>query len=148
MKVRDLLNGKPAVVTIDANLSLSAAISVMSYHKIGALVLRSEKGCPVRLLSERDVVSVITARGHDVLGQPVHQVAPEDCIRCDPDERLQEVMHTMSRLRARHIPVVEKSGELIGIVSVGDLLKAQLEETTLENRVLHDKALVSTFAGM
>lgn len=146
MKVRDLLNGKPSVVTVAPNAPLFEALSVMSFHKIGAVVMRGERGCPVRLVSERDVIAAISGRGRSILEESVQSVAPESCMHCQANDRLQDVMHSMNRHRTRHLPVLE-NGELVGIVSVGDLLKAQLEEMSLENRVLHDRALISAFAN-
>jgi len=107
-------------------------------HKIGALVVTDEEGKPVGIISERDIVRV-AARGED-FAQPVSSVMTKRMIVGSPQDDLASVMRTMTEKRFRHLPIMDR-GKLVGIVSIGDMVKAQLDQyqgeiDTLETQIL------------
>jgi len=92
-------------------------------HNIGALVVVNEARQPVGIISERDIIRAL-ARFDDALSHLVNQVMTKDVITGLPNDDIISVAHTMTERRFRHLPIVEQ-GELIGIVSIGDIVKAQ-----------------------
>ena len=111
------------VVTIRPEQSIRDALRVLAEHNIGALVAIDPGSRPVGILSERDVVRA-AGRDESVFGQTVSQLMTRDVIVGVPGDDLTAVGHTMIQRRIRHLPVVE-GGKLIGMVSIGDVVKAQ-----------------------
>jgi CBS domain-containing protein len=111
------------VVTIQPEQSIREALRVLAEHNIGALVAIDPGRRPVGILSERDVVR---AAVHDeaLFGLTVSQLMTRDVIVGVPGDDLSAVSHTMIQRRIRHLPVVE-GGQLIGMISIGDIVKAQ-----------------------
>lgn len=124
MKVRTILAGKGTqVTTIRPDQSLREAAVLLADHNIGALVVVNEARQPVGIISERDIIRAL-ARFDDALSHLVNQVMTKDVITGLPNDDIISVAHTMTERRFRHLPIVEQ-GELIGIVSIGDIVKAQ-----------------------
>jgi CBS domain-containing protein len=140
MKIETLLATKGTnVVTVRAGQSLKEAIALLIQHNIGALVVVDEAGQPVGILSERGVVRA-AARGEDLYQLSVSGAMNREMIVGSPQDDLQSVMRTMTEKRMRHVPIMDR-GKLVGIVSVGDMVKAQLDEVqgeadTLETQIL------------
>lgn len=127
MKISSILATKGMnVVTIRPDQSVREAVAVLTQHNIGALVVVDEAGKPIGILSERDIVRAL-ARRDDVLAQSVSQVMTAPVIAATPHDDLTAVMQTMTEKRFRHLPIVHR-GKLDGIVSIGDVVKAQLDE--------------------
>lgn len=142
MTVDEILRSKGhAVVTIGPDATLGEAVGLLDRHRIGTVVVL-EGGRILGLLSEQDVVRAIARGGTNLLFKPVRSVMSRDIVTCSPDDRVTKVMALMTDRRQRHIPVV-RDGELVGIVSIGDLVKARLTELELESRVLRDAWLAS-----
>lgn len=141
MKVSDILNTKGAdVMTVKPGETIGTLSHRLRMARVGALVV-SENGRTIDgIVSERDVVRCLAERGVDCLGIRVDAVMSRRVITCTPDSNLAEVAKTMTANRIRHLPVVE-SGRLAGIVSVGDVVKARLDEMELEAGVLRDLAM-------
>ncbi|HEY4202838.1 MAG TPA: CBS domain-containing protein [Devosiaceae bacterium] len=145
MYVDNILQAKGAVVhTVSADARLGDAVKVLNAHNIGAVVVTARNGDVAGMLSERDVVRQL---GKDPTGALLHLVG--DCmstkvITCSRDTTVAMLMERMTRFRIRHIPVVE-DGELIGIVSIGDVVKRKIEETEQEATALRDY-IASTIA--
>jgi CBS domain-containing protein len=114
------------VVTIRAEASISQALGLLAEHNIGALVVIEEVDRPIGILSERDIVRA-AARDEKVFARLVQDLMTRDVIVGVPDDDLKAVGHTMTERRIRHLPVVEH-GKLVGIVSIGDIVKAQRDE--------------------
>lgn len=135
MRVRDLLGRKPAtLITIEANADLETAVRLLIAHNIGGLPVIATDGAVVGLVAERDVVRAVhEGRKPDQPVRLVMQPAPA----CGPDESLPEVMRRMTRQRHRHL-VVQDQGRLLGVISVGDIVKHRLEELEMETGVLRD----------
>ena len=127
MKISNILATKGmAVYTIRPSQTVHDAVVSMARHNIGALVAVDDEGRPVGILSERDIVRALVG-AEDVLTKTVDQVMTKNVISALPQDDLQSVMQTMTDKRFRHLPVVEQ-GELSGIVSIGDVIKALLAE--------------------
>ena len=140
MKVLTILATKGTqVVTIRPELTLREAVAVLAQHNIGALPVLDADGTLVGIVSERDVIHWI-ARDAAILDAPVSAVMTRDVVVGSPQDDLMSVVQTMTTRRFRHLPVVDQ-GKLVGIISIRDLVKAQLDQyqgqlDTLETQML------------
>jgi CBS domain-containing protein len=125
------------VATIDGTESVRAALAVLAEKGIGALVVSSDGRRIDGILSERDVARGLHTRGAGLLAEPVSAVMTEQVHTCSPHASVHELARTMTDHRVRHVPVVE-GDVLIGIVSIGDVVKARLDELENERRQLVD----------
>jgi CBS domain-containing protein len=136
-----LLDKGHAVVTIDAAARLGDAVAVLAERGIGALlVLRG--GDVAGVLSERDIVRALARYGAAVLDSPVEAVMSAPVVTVGPTDSVECAMALMTERRFRHLPVVE-SGALVGIVSIGDLVKRQIEDVCREAAALKDYIAMS-----
>jgi CBS domain-containing protein len=127
MKIGTILATKGmSVITIRPEQSLGEAVALLSKHNIGALVVVDAAGKPVGILSERDIVRQ-AAKSKDVFAASINQVMTKNVITGTLHDDLHSVLQTMTDRHFRHLPVVDE-GRLVGIVSIGDLVKAQLNE--------------------
>jgi CBS domain-containing protein len=123
MKISDILAQKGRqVFTIRPDQTIREAISVLNAQNIGGLVVL-EEGKIAGILTERDVLHFVASDSFD-LSAPVGQIMTKNIIIGAPQDDLQSVAHTMTEKRFRHLPVIEQE-KLIGIVTIGDVLKAQ-----------------------
>ena len=138
MKVSVILQGKGSgdVATIAPDASVREAVGLMSNLRIGALVVSPGHGEIDGILSERDIVSRLGAEGPGILDQPTSELMTEDVETCITDDTAIGVLGGMTRGRFRHLPVVDAGGRMIGILSIGDVVKARLEEMEAENRAM------------
>ena len=140
MKIQTILaTTGTQVVTIRPEQTLREAVAVLAQRNIGALPVLDDTGALVGIVSERDVIHWI-ARDATILDAPVSAVMTRDVVVGSPQDELVAVEQTMINRRFRHLPVVDQ-GKLIGIVSIGDLVKAQLDQyrgqlDTLETQML------------
>lgn len=138
MLISDVLRTKGHdVVKIYADDSIEVAVHKLAEHRIGALVVEDRWMKLVGLFSERDFIAAITRDGASALGLDVRQWMSKRIVSCRSSDRVDAVLATMTNLRIRHVPVIE-TGELKGIVSIGDLVKHRLDEKELEASVLLD----------
>ncbi|HEY4602820.1 MAG TPA: CBS domain-containing protein [Blastococcus sp.] len=138
MQISQLLRHKGReVATIDGTESVRAALAVLAEKGIGALVVSSDGRRIDGILSERDVARGLHTRGAGLLAEPVSAVMTEQVHTCSPHASVHELARTMTDHRVRHVPVVEDD-VLIGIVSIGDVVKARLDELENERRQLVD----------
>ena len=103
----------------------------------GALVVTDEAGGVVGILSERDVVSAVADHGPSALDGPVSGVMTADVVRCAPGDTMEQLMAAMTERRIRHLPVVDGTS-LVGIVSIGDVVKRRVSEIQDESQALQD----------
>lgn len=137
MKIRSILERKqPGVVTIDILFTLKAAAELMARHHIAALMV-IEDGAPAGLLSERHIVEVFARERRFAEEMRVWQVLDRQLIAISPEDTIKRAMSLMTHTRARHLPVMDEN-KLVGIVSLGDVVKQRLEELELEANVLRD----------
>jgi CBS domain-containing protein len=144
MKISDILRHKGAeVVTIEAHATVRDLLALLAEHNVGALVVvagvAATRGGPVRIVaggivSERDIVRALHELGDDALDSTVADIMTPDLISCGPSNAVAEVAATMTEQRVRHMPVVE-DGELVGIVTIGDVVLSQLHDLE-KDRVL------------
>jgi CBS domain-containing protein len=143
MNIARLLASKGVnVVTIGPEHSIRQALTLLAEHNIGALVVVDTGGVPVGIVSERDIVRAL-ARTEAIVAQAVASIMTREVIIATPQDDLVAVGYTMTEHRIRHLPVVD-SGRLVGIVSIGDVVKAQRDQyqgevDTLQHQLLHDE---------
>jgi len=128
------------VVTLPLQTTVAQAARELNKHRIGAVVV-SHNGVAVDgIFSERDLVRHIAEQGAAVFDRPLSAVMTRHVMTCAPHSAVHEVMSVMTRKRIRHLPVVSQN-RLVGIVSIGDVVKCRLEEMRLEANVMRDYAI-------
>jgi CBS domain-containing protein len=138
MTVNDILSQKGnQVLTIEPAATLAAAVQMLAQRRIGALVVTGADHRIVGIISERDIVRVLGEKGTVVLGAPVAEVMTRKVVTCARNETIAEIMERMTGGKFRHVPVVEH-GRLLGIVSIGDVVKARLSELEYEQDALRE----------
>ncbi|MBI4213586.1 MAG: CBS domain-containing protein [Chloroflexi bacterium] len=144
MNITSILTKKgTAVFTARPEQTLRDALSLLAQHNIGALVVVDEAGRPVGILSERDIVRE-AARNEELFGKTVGAIMTRELTLGGPQDDLNSVANVMTARRIRHLPVVD-GDRLIGIISIGDVMKAQRDEfqgevDTLQIQLLKDPA--------
>jgi CBS domain-containing protein len=138
MRVKDVLRNKgPVVVTVRPDATCRALLALLAERNIGAVVV-SEDGVTVGgIVSERDVVRRLNDRGDAVLDGPVSDIAVWQVSTCGLDDHVDELCTTMTQRRIRHLPVVDH-GRLVGIVSIGDMVKSRIDQLEFDRQNLID----------
>lgn len=119
------------VTTITAAKTIAEAIDILAKRRIGALVVVENGDRIVGIVSERDVVRAVATRGADALAESLSGIMTRNVSTCSDGETIDSVMSQMTRGRFRHLPVAE-GGRLTGIVSIGDVVKARIEQVERE----------------
>ena len=141
MQISDILSHKGSeVVSILPSETLGAAAKKLTQHRIGALVVRDRLGRIVGMLSERDLVIALAQRSGDALAAPVSEAMSPDVITCRPGDAVRDIMALITVKRIRHVPVCD-GDRLLGLVSIGDVLKSRLNEKELELNMLRDLSI-------
>lgn len=139
MQVRHILREKGReIVSISSDATLSEASRLLARKRIGALIVRSANGALAGILSERDVVRAVAEESVGALARPVQAYMTRDVATCAEADTVDELMEIMTRGRFRHLPVVDERDGLLGIVSIGDVVKSRIEETVREAATLRD----------
>ena len=137
MRIADVLRNKgAAVATITPETSVSGLLNELTLHNIGAMVVVGPDGV-VGIVSERDVVRKLHEHGGDILKRPVSEIMTTMVATCTPKDTVDHLTAVMTTKRVRHIPVMENN-RLVGIVSIGDIVKQRMEELETEQRALQD----------
>ncbi|HRZ23697.1 MAG TPA: CBS domain-containing protein [Candidatus Contendobacter sp.] len=139
MLLKEILNkkgGQP--VTVSASATVADAIRAMHDHKVGSVVVPNADGSPAGIFTERDVLNLCAEGRTDFAKMSIRP-----CMTCamttgKPAETVSEVLVIMTARRFRHMPVVDGDGKMVGVVSIGDLVKAKLEETAREAQALRE----------
>jgi CBS domain-containing protein len=135
MRIADVLRNKGATVaTITPETSVAGLLTELSVHNIGAMVVVSFDGL-VGIVSERDVVRALYRQGGDVLTRPVSDIMTTLVATCAPTDSVDSLSALMTTNRVRHVPVME-NGRLVGIVSIGDVVKTRMEELETQQEQL------------
>lgn len=137
MKVSSIISGK-RVETISANASVHDLVNSLNSHHVGALVVSSDGKRIDGIVSERDVVRAMPGKLDQLIGMHVRDIMTVDVHTCTPDTTIAELMKMMTELRIRHVPVVDSSGSLLSIVSIGDVVKNHVNELDSERQALRD----------
>ena len=138
MIVKNILAEKGGdVVTMAPTADLATAVKLMAERRIGAVVILGADHRVVGILSERDIVRALAEHGDAVLSDRVGQAMTRDVVTCSEDDTIGDLMSRMTTKKFRHMPVVSREG-LIGIVSIGDVVKCRVEEINREANAMRD----------
>ena len=137
MTVRAILDSKGHhIQSVEPDTKLSAAIKILSERKIGAVLVMST-GRIEGILSERDIVRVLGERGARVLDEPVSTVMTRKVVSCRQTDTVAAIMEMMTLGKFRHLPVVDE-GMVVGLISIGDIVKWRVMEFEAEQEALRD----------
>ena len=143
MTVWAILSSKGStVVTIEPAASLAEATKLLSTHRIGAVIVTDSEGRVIGVLSERDIVRALADRGAAALDLRVEQAMTRRVVTAGQADTVGEIMGRMTAGKFRHIPVVEDD-RLVGVVSIGDVVKYRLEEVERESNAMRDYILTA-----
>jgi CBS domain-containing protein len=135
MRIADVLRGKGgAVVTINPDATVAELLAGLAEHNIGAMVVAGPDGVD-GIVSERDVVRQLHSHGAEVLSRPVETIMTSVVSTCTKEDTVDSLTLLMTENRVRHVPVLE-NGKLIGIVSIGDVVKTRMQELESEHEQL------------
>jgi CBS domain-containing protein len=123
------------VVSIAPDRMIAEAVSLLTNHGIGAVLVLDTTGNIHGILSERDIVNGVSGHGADVLAQRVDALMTPDVERCSPHDTIAKVMGVMTERRTRHLAVTEDD-KLVGLISIGDVVKQRLIDANLEVETL------------
>jgi CBS domain-containing protein len=141
MTVRTILAAKGRdVITIDPGASLADAAKLLAEKRIGAVLVLGADRRMVGIISERDIVQALAARGPAVLDEPVGGTMTRKVEICNEGETISSIMERMTEGKFRHLPVLDQ-GRLAGIISIGDVVKHRLREMERESAAMRDYIL-------
>ena len=141
MRVSEILTAKgAAVTTVRPHETIDALTHRLRLEKIGSAVVSSDGTHIEGIISERDVVRGLAEHREALLAMSVSDLMTVSVATCTPDDSVKDVMRTMTQRRIRHLPVTE-DGTLVGIVSIGDVVKNRLDDMELEANVLRDSLI-------
>lgn len=142
MYVKTILDEKGRnVVTGGTQLTVRQAAVYLHENHIGAIVIVDRNDRIAGILTERDIVAAIARNGAECLDKPISSIMWGNVHRCSETETVEQLMEMMSTLRARHIPV-EKDGRLVGIISIGDVVKSHIR--TIKHEAEAIKAYIAS----
>ena len=137
MTVRAILDTKGhQIESVEPDAKLSAAIKTLAERKIGAVLVISQDRIE-GILSERDIVRVLGERGAAVLDEPVSAVMTRKVVSCRQSDTVSAIMEMMTVGKFRHLPVIEE-GRVVGLISIGDIVKRRVEEFEREQEALRE----------
>jgi CBS domain-containing protein len=137
MIVRNIIDTKAIrqIVTARPTDTVKAAVEILSKHRIGAVIVSRDGAIVDGILSERDVVRALGTQGVECLAAQVQDLMTAEVIGCHPEDTVNSVMEKMTDGRFRHMPVIEDN-KMIGVISIGDAVKARISEISEENSAL------------
>ena len=137
MIVRNIIRGKPIqqILTVKSTDSVKSATEMLAKHRIGAVIVSDDGASVDGILSERDIVRALGTVGPSCLDQRVGELMTLAVIGCHPEDSAISVMEQMTDGRFRHMPVIE-ANRMIGVISIGDVVKARITEIQAENMAL------------
>jgi CBS domain-containing protein len=132
MRISQVIAAKPIhdVITVSPDATVRDMVNLLAEHNVGALVVSRDGKHVDGIVSERDVVRSL-CENEDLLDAPVSAIMTADVHTCEGDHRVNELMQVMTERRFRHIPVMEND-EMVGIISIGDVVKSRLSELEFE----------------
>lgn len=139
MNVRKIIGEKPnqAVATVSEQETLGEAAGILSSKNIGALIVKDGGEGVAGIISERDIVRRLAADGAACLSAAVATAMTRNVVGCDPEDTAVSVLQRMTAGRFRHMPVLE-GGALVGVISIGDVVKARMAEIEMENKAMEE----------
>lgn len=127
--------GNDEVLTVPPGSKVLDAVKILSERRIGGLVVSGDGRKALGIVSERDIVREIGRRGDEVLSEAVDDIMTTKLVTCALDDRVESVLQAMTDGRFRHMPVIE-NGEMVGIITIGDVVKYRLSELAMEKDAL------------
>jgi CBS domain-containing protein len=138
MNVKTILAAKGGdLVSIEPTADLAAAAQLLAARRIGAVVIRGAGGRLAGILSERDIVRAIAENGAAALTQSVGQIMTRNVATCTEDDTIANIMERMTAGKFRHMPVMN-NGQMVGLVSIGDVVKQRVGEIEEESEAIRD----------
>ncbi|MDA8043776.1 MAG: CBS domain-containing protein [Actinomycetota bacterium] len=138
MRIGKLLDSKGHdVATVAPDATGWEVLAELAEHRVGALVVSQDEVHMDGIVSERDIVRQLHTHGAQVLDGPVSALMVAEVLTAGPDDEVESLMAVMTTHRVRHVPVVE-DGRLVGIVSIGDVVKHRVDSLEDDNRALHN----------
>jgi len=140
MNVKAILAAKKLggdIISIEPTADLATAAKLLSKHRIGSVVILGAGERLIGIMSERDIVRAVSEQGAGALALPVGQVMTRDVATCGEDDTVASIMERMTAGRFRHMPVVA-NGRLVGLISIGDVVKLRVEEIEGESEAMRD----------
>lgn len=138
MSIENILASKGRnIVTIAPERTVREAADTLFRHRIGAVVVAGSGGALMGILSERDIVTALAREGGNALDNPVSRHMTSTVVTASEGDTIEDVMERMTQGRFRHVPVM-REGNVVGIVSIGDMVKNRLETMEHESRALKD----------
>src|SRR5215472_6870877 len=138
MHVKNILSAKGShAISIEPTATVATAARTLAEHRIGALLVLGPDRRVIGILSERDIVRVLAEQGAEVLTKPRSQVMTRKVVTVGPTETVGVIMERMTLGKFRHVPVVEQE-QVVGIISIGDVVKHRLHEMEQESAALRD----------
>ena len=137
MIVRNIIDSKPnpQVFTMKPTDPVRGAVEILAEKRIGAVIISGDGAMVDGILSERDIVRALAARGTAALDAQIQDLMTSAVIGCHPEDTAMSVMEKMTDGRFRHMPVIE-ANRMIGVISIGDVVKARINEVQAENAAL------------
>lgn len=137
MRIADVLRRKgAAVATITETTTVTGLLAELATHNIGAMVVVGPDGSTAGMVSERDVVRGLHEHGPELLRRPVADIMTGLVVTCGSDAAVDDLSALMTNNRVRHVPVLD-GGRLVGIVSIGDVVKTRMDQLQAEQEHLH-----------
>jgi len=138
MNVKAILAAKGgSIISIEPTADLAEAAKLLSAHRIGAVLIQGAGGRLAGILSERDIVRALSEHGTAALALTVGQVMTRNVATCGEDDTVASIMERMTAGKFRHMPVVTKD-RLVGLISIGDVVKQRVEEIERESEAMRD----------
>jgi CBS domain-containing protein len=138
MTVKTILSVKGNdVFSIEPTATIEGAVAMLTRHRVGALLVLGPDRRVIGILSERDIVRALAERGASVLSEPLAAVMTRKVVTCSQSDTVGSLMERMTTGKFRHLPVIEQD-QLVGIVSIGDVVKHRLHEMEQESAALRD----------
>lgn len=142
MNVKAVLAAKTSrlggdIVAIEPTADLAAAAKLLAKHRIGAVLIRGPGNHLAGILSERDIVRSLAEHGADALSMPVGQVMTRNVMTCSEEDSCASLMERMTAGKFRHLPVL-RHGKLVGIISIGDVVKQRVDEIERDAEAMRD----------
>lgn len=120
------------IVTANPDERVADVARTLAKHRIGAVLVMGDANHPIGILSERDIVRAVAEQGGAALTRPVTDLMTRDLVTGRPTDTVSQIMAVMTERRIRHVPIMDELHGLVGLVSIGDVVKARLDDAELE----------------
>jgi CBS domain-containing protein len=136
MQIAEVLRRKGSeVATVTPTATITEVLESLAHHGVGALVVSADGNTVDGIISERDIVRALAARGRGIVDQTAAEVMTREVVTCSETATIEQLMDEMTQRRFRHVPVTE-DGRLVGIISIGDVVNARVRNLETETRQL------------